>query len=69
MAMQEELNQFKSNDVWKLVENPRNMTIIGTKLVFRNKLDENGIVTRNKARFVAQGYNCWNLYSMSYIYI
>ncbi|GJX04733.1 retrovirus-related pol polyprotein from transposon TNT 1-94 [Tanacetum coccineum] len=33
------------------------MTIIGTKLVFRNKLDENGIVSRNKARLVAQGYN------------
>ncbi|GJW53170.1 retrovirus-related pol polyprotein from transposon TNT 1-94 [Tanacetum coccineum] len=35
----------------------RNMTIIGTKWVFRNKLDENGIVSRNKARLVAQGYN------------
>ncbi|GJT19981.1 retrovirus-related pol polyprotein from transposon TNT 1-94 [Tanacetum coccineum] len=28
-----------------------------TKWVFRNKLDENGIVSQNKARFVAQGYN------------
>ncbi|GKC68736.1 copia protein [Tanacetum coccineum] len=33
------------------------MTIIGTKLVFRNKLDENGVVSRNKARLVSQGYN------------
>ncbi|GJV64831.1 copia protein [Tanacetum coccineum] len=33
------------------------MTIIGTKWVYRNKLDENGVVTRNKARLVAQGYN------------
>nr|GEW24978.1 copia protein [Tanacetum cinerariifolium] len=33
------------------------MTIIGTKWVFRNKLDENGIVSRNKATLVAQGYN------------
>ena len=57
MAMQEELNQFKTNDVWELVPSPRNMTIIGTKWVFRNKLDENGVVTRNKARLVAQGYN------------
>nr|GEU34731.1 copia protein [Tanacetum cinerariifolium] len=31
--------------------------IIGTNWVFRNKLDENGIVSRNKARLVAQGYN------------
>nr|GEV35059.1 putative RNA-directed DNA polymerase, eukaryota, reverse transcriptase zinc-binding domain protein [Tanacetum cinerariifolium] len=31
--------------------------VIGTKWVFRNKLDENGIVSRNKAMLVAQGYN------------
>ena len=31
-------------------------TLIGTKWVFRNKLDENGTVTLNKARLVAQGY-------------
>ena len=30
--------------------------MIGTKWVFRNKLDEHGTVTRNKARLVAQGY-------------
>ncbi|GJU52598.1 putative reverse transcriptase domain-containing protein [Tanacetum coccineum] len=57
MAMQEELNQFKSNDVWSLVPPPNNQTIIGTKWVFKNKLDENGVVSRNKARLVAQGYN------------
>ncbi|GJV49975.1 retrovirus-related pol polyprotein from transposon TNT 1-94 [Tanacetum coccineum] len=57
MAMQEELNQFKTNEVWELVPNPMDMTIIGTKWVYRNKLDENGVVTRNKARLVAQGYN------------
>ncbi|GKD89693.1 retrovirus-related pol polyprotein from transposon TNT 1-94 [Tanacetum coccineum] len=33
------------------------MIIIGTKWVFRNKLDENDIVSRNKARLVAQCYN------------
>ncbi|GJY77983.1 retrovirus-related pol polyprotein from transposon TNT 1-94 [Tanacetum coccineum] len=57
VAMQEELNQFIANDVWELVPQPRNMTIIGTKWVFRNKLDKNGIVSRNKARLVSQGYN------------
>ncbi|GKA81445.1 retrovirus-related pol polyprotein from transposon TNT 1-94 [Tanacetum coccineum] len=57
MAMQEEMNQFISNNVWELVPNPMNMTIIGTKWVYRNKLDKNGIVTRNKARLVTQGYN------------
>ncbi|GJW81155.1 retrovirus-related pol polyprotein from transposon TNT 1-94 [Tanacetum coccineum] len=57
VAMQEELNQFISNDIWELVPQLRNMTIIGTKWVFRNKLDENGVVSQNKARLVAQGYN------------
>ncbi|GJT60297.1 retrovirus-related pol polyprotein from transposon TNT 1-94 [Tanacetum coccineum] len=57
VAMQEELNQFIANDVWELFPQPKNMTIIGTKWVFRNKLEENGIVSLNKARLVAQGYN------------
>ncbi|GKD18741.1 retrovirus-related pol polyprotein from transposon TNT 1-94 [Tanacetum coccineum] len=58
MAMQEELNQSKTNNVWSLVLPPDNQTIIGTKWVFtKNKLDENGVVSRNKARLVAQGYN------------
>ncbi|GJU84430.1 retrovirus-related pol polyprotein from transposon TNT 1-94 [Tanacetum coccineum] len=57
VAMQEELNQFIANEVWELVPQPRNMTIIGTKWVFRNKLDKNGIVSQNKVRLVAQGYN------------
>ncbi|GJV09737.1 retrovirus-related pol polyprotein from transposon TNT 1-94 [Tanacetum coccineum] len=57
VAMQEESNQFVANDVWELVPQPRNMTIIGTKSVFRNKLDENGVVSRNKARLFGQGYN------------
>ncbi|GKB00142.1 retrovirus-related pol polyprotein from transposon TNT 1-94 [Tanacetum coccineum] len=57
VTMQEELNQCIANDVWELVPQPKNMTIIGTKWVFRNKLDENGVVSRNKARLVAQGYN------------
>ncbi|KAH9763589.1 hypothetical protein KPL70_001218 [Citrus sinensis] len=30
---------------------------VGTKWVFRNKMDESGVVVRNKARLVAQGYN------------
>ena len=31
-------------------------TMIGTKWVFRNKLDKNGEITRNKARLVCKGY-------------
>jgi len=47
--IQEELHQFERNKVWHLVPKPRDRTIIGTKWVFRNKFDELGIVTRNKA--------------------
>ena len=55
--MQEELNQFERNNVWKLVEKPENYPLIGTKWVFRNKLDGHGIIIRNKARLLAKGYN------------
>ncbi|GJX83268.1 putative ribonuclease H-like domain-containing protein [Tanacetum coccineum] len=55
-AMQEELLQFKLQEVWTLVELPNKKKAIGTKWVFRNKKDERGIMIKNKARLVAQGY-------------
>ncbi|GJY38329.1 putative ribonuclease H-like domain-containing protein, partial [Tanacetum coccineum] len=55
-AMQEELLQFKLQQVWILVDLPSGKRAIGTKWVFRNKKDERGIVIRNKARLVAQGH-------------
>jgi hypothetical protein len=56
VAMQEELNNFTWNKVWHLV--PRsNQNVVGTKWVFRNKQDEHGVVTRNKARLVEKGYS------------
>jgi hypothetical protein len=48
VAMQEDLNNFTRNEVWHLVTR-RNQNVIGTKWVFRNKQDEHGVVTRNKA--------------------
>ncbi|GAU18546.1 hypothetical protein TSUD_325360 [Trifolium subterraneum] len=57
VAMQEELNQFERNEVWSLVPKPSQKNIIGTKWVYRNKLNEQGEVVRNKARLVAQGYS------------
>ena len=57
IAMQEELNQFERNKVWELVDKPNNHAVIGTKWVFRNKLDEHGIIIRNKARLMAKVYN------------
>ena len=53
LAMQEELNQFGRNKVWLLVPRPSNTSIIGTKWVCRNKMDENGNMIKNKARLVA----------------
>ena len=57
ISMQEELNQFERNEVWELVPRPNDQSVIGTKWVYKNKMDENGIIIRNKARLVAQGYN------------
>ncbi|GJS54891.1 retrovirus-related pol polyprotein from transposon TNT 1-94 [Tanacetum coccineum] len=57
IAMQEELNQFERNKVWTLIPKPHRRTIIGTKWIWKNKMDEEGVVTKNKARLVAQGYN------------
>ncbi|KAI3691360.1 hypothetical protein L2E82_49707 [Cichorium intybus] len=55
--MQEELSEFKRNNVWDLVPRPSNHRVIGTRWVFRNKLDDMGTVVRNKARLVAKGYS------------
>ncbi|KAL8099440.1 hypothetical protein AgCh_031901 [Apium graveolens] len=57
ISMQEELNQFERQKVYKLVPRPKDKSVIGTKWIFRNKLDEDGVVTRNKARLVAKGYS------------
>ncbi|GKF77315.1 putative ribonuclease H-like domain-containing protein, partial [Tanacetum coccineum] len=55
-AMQEELLQFKLQEIWTLVDLPNGKGAIGTKWVFKNKKDKRGIVIRNKARLVVQGY-------------
>ena len=56
-SLLKKLNQFARNDVWFLVPKTNEMNVIGSKWVFRNKLDEGGVITRNKARLVAKGYN------------
>ncbi|GJX98533.1 putative ribonuclease H-like domain-containing protein [Tanacetum coccineum] len=55
-AMQEELLQFKLQEVWTLVDKPNGKRAIGSKWVIKNKKDERGIMKRNKARLVTQGY-------------
>ena len=55
-AMHEELKQFEQNVVWNLVPGPEHQNIIGTKWIFKNKMNKKGKIIRNKARLVAQGY-------------
>ncbi|GKE33070.1 retrovirus-related pol polyprotein from transposon TNT 1-94, partial [Tanacetum coccineum] len=54
--MQEELLQFRLQQVWILVDLPHRAKVIGTKWVYRSKRGERGVVVRNKARLVAQGH-------------
>lgn len=55
-AMQEELNEFERNNVWDQVPKPMGIQAIDSIRGFRNKMDEDGNVVRNKARLVVQRY-------------
>jgi hypothetical protein len=55
--MHDELENFERNQVWTLVDPPRDVNAIRSKWVFKNKQGEDGEVVRNKARLVAQGYS------------
>jgi hypothetical protein len=55
--MYEELENFERNQVWTLIESPRDVNVIETKWVFKNKQGEDGEVVRNKAHLVAQGFS------------
>eukprot|EP00253_Pinus_taeda_P021347 PITA_21347 len=54
--MDEELEQIEKNNTLELVPKPKDNNVIGTKWIFKNKLNENGEVIRNKARLVCKGY-------------
>ena len=51
------LKQIERNKTWTLVPRPKDKNVIGTKWVFINKLNEEGQVSRNKARLVCKGYS------------
>ncbi|GKD26911.1 retrovirus-related pol polyprotein from transposon TNT 1-94, partial [Tanacetum coccineum] len=55
-STQDELNQFKSLDVWELVERPIDRSIITVKWLWKNKTDAENTIIRNKSRLVAKGY-------------
>ena len=48
-------DQIEKNHTWKLVPRCHDKNVIGTKWVFKNKLNENGEVIQNKARIVCKG--------------
>jgi len=50
------LDQIEKNDTWEFVPRQKNKNVIDRKCVFMNKLNEDGQVTRNKARLVCKGY-------------
>jgi hypothetical protein len=55
-AMNEELDQIEKNNTWEMVQRPEGKNIIVSKWIFKNKLNEQGQVIRNKARLVCKGY-------------
>uniref|UniRef100_A0A1X7TFD5 Reverse transcriptase Ty1/copia-type domain-containing protein n=1 Tax=Amphimedon queenslandica TaxID=400682 RepID=A0A1X7TFD5_AMPQE len=55
--MQKEFESLEENQVWDLVELPKDRRVVGSKWVFKRKIGENGKVERYKARLVAQGYS------------
>ena len=55
-AMNEELDQNEKNQTWELVPSPKNKNVIGTKWVFKNKVNENGKVIRNIDKLLCKGY-------------
>ena len=56
-AMNDELDHIEKNQTWDLVPRPKDKNVIGTKWVFKNKMNEDGQVVTKKARLVCKGYD------------
>jgi hypothetical protein len=56
-AMDEEMASLDKNEAWHLVEFPTGRKPIGSKWVFKKKLNAEGKVEKYKARLVAKGYS------------
>ncbi|ORU94049.1 MAG: hypothetical protein A6F71_09125 [Cycloclasticus sp. symbiont of Poecilosclerida sp. M] len=54
--MKAEMRLLQDNDVWELVELPKDRKNVGSKWVFKVKTNEDGDVEHYKARLVAQGF-------------
>ena len=55
-AAQEEMDSLMEHETWSLTKLPPGRKIVGSKWVFKVKLDENGEAARYKCRLVARGY-------------
>ena len=51
-----ELDRIEKNNTWVLVPIPADKNVIGSKWVFKNKMNEQGKIVRNKAWLVCRGY-------------
>ena len=56
-AIEEELATLEATGTWVLEEPPPRANIISSKWVFKAKKDAAGLITRFKARLVAQGFS------------
>ena len=56
-AMVEEMDVLEKNETWDLVQLPVRRKAIGTKWLFKNKLNAEGKVEKYKACLVAKGYS------------
>ena len=54
--MNEQLDQIEKNNTWEFVPRPVEKNVICSKWVFKNKLNEQGQIVRNKSRLVYKGY-------------
>ena len=54
--MDEEIDQIEKKKTWDLVSAPNDMNVIGTKWVYKNKINEDGHIFIKKARLVCKGY-------------
>lgn len=56
-AMDDEIKSHAENRTWTLTTLPANRKVVGSKWIFKRKLDEDGNIVRYKARLVAQGFS------------
>jgi hypothetical protein len=55
-SMNQELDQIEKNQTSELVSRPKDKNVVGTKWIFKNKVNEESQIIRNKTRLVCKGY-------------